>query len=194
MRTSTRKSGFTMTEVIFAVAISLMTVSLVMSLTTNMLEFAEEEQMQNEIEREMTLLLDYFKRDTKIASGVVLDYPAVSTSTAQALVFEIPEFDAEGIAVPGGYDYVAYEHFWESRDTRRTIYDDDQGLQVKDRRMIDAGECWFWAFANGVPLESIEDPSTIDTIQISAFRHDYAQDWTRYYWRSFVVASTLRNK
>jgi type II secretory pathway pseudopilin PulG len=193
MSSAKKNSGFTLTEVVFAVAVSFMTIGVVASLTSNMLQFSEEEQIQNEIERETTLFLEHVKRDVKHASEVVLDYPAVAGSQADVLVFKMPEFDEGGVAIPGQFDYVTYEHFWETDKTRRTVYDDDLGLEQKEQKIIDAGECWFWAFANGEPIEYIADPDMIDTIQISAYRQDYEPNGAYYYWRSFVVASALRN-
>lgn len=193
MKQVRKNAGFTLTELVFAVGVSFMTIALVASLTTNMLEFSEEEQMQNEIERETTLFLEHLKRDVKHASGVVLNYPGVATSQAQTMVLKVPEFDESGVAIPGEYDYVAYEYFWYTEMTRRTVFDDDLGTVVKNQKAIEAGETWFWAFANGVPIEAVPDPDLVNTIQISAYRYDNDPRLKHYYWRTFVVASALRN-
>jgi len=191
MKHAERKAGFTLLEVLFASAVMLLGTSLLISLSVNVAQFAQEERMQNEIERETSLLLAYIQRDIKSSVAVVADFPGVSPYSGSSVVLKVPEFDETGLIIADSFDYVVYEYYYESEKTTRTVYDDAEGQTEKSSIGIDVGRCFFVVFVDGEPSVDLVEDRAAQTVQVSAYRYDDVRQ--RYYDRSFVIASTLRN-
>ena len=185
------KVGFTIVEVLFASAVMLIGTSLLVSLTVNVAQFSEEERMQNEIERETSLLLAYIQRDVKSSVTVVADYPGVSTYYGSSFVLKVPEFDESGLIVADSYKYVVYEHPYDSETTIRTVYDDAEGQVESTSIGIDVGECFLIVLVDGEPAYNLTEDRAASTVEVGAYRYDNVRN--KYYNRSFVIASTLRN-
>ena len=186
-----KASGFSLVEVLLASGVMLIGTALVVSLTVNMARFSREEQAQNEIERETTLFLDYLERDMKRAAGVLPEYPGTSLE-AQCVALKIPEFDTDGLHSVGVHDYAVYEFFPGTGQAIRTLYDGELGQDEITRIGIPVGECYFQVFADGIPLECVEEGQNIGTLQVSIMRYGCQERGLDYY-RTFVVATTLRN-
>lgn len=184
------QSGFTLVEVIFASGILTACTALVVSSTVNTLLFSHEEQMQNAIERETTIFLEYFNRDILGAAAACSDYPAASRG-AKCMVLKVPEFDEFGVHTQGVFDYVLYEYFPETGRAVRTVYDDDLGEYPLWTIEISAGDCDLSYFADGKSLSAYKEFEPVKTLQLSASR--YEKEHGLEYSRNFVTALTLRN-
>lgn len=191
MSTPRHVSGFTLVEVLIAFAVTFVVLALLMSMTSDMLRFAEEEQMQNAIERETALLLDYLKRDVKAARVVYTSFPNTSPS-AQVLVFELPEFDDAGCPLPNTFDYVVYAHDSDEGEVTRTVYNDAAGLEPLTSTALPARYTSLTVFADGDPIESLPPGETVRNLQISLSRSG-DPDGRFQYSRTLVATSTLRN-
>jgi prepilin-type N-terminal cleavage/methylation domain-containing protein len=191
MKSAQRKSGFTLLEILFASAVMLISTSMLVSLSINVAQFGEEEQMQNEIERETSLLLDYMERDIKSAVAVVADYPGDVSYSDFSIVLKLPEFDESGLPIADAFDYVLYEYSQDSEKVFRTVFDDAEAGVEKKSIGIDVGRCFFTVLADGEPTTDLSADRAAKTIEVEASRYDDVRQ--RYYNRSFVIASTLRN-
>lgn len=191
MKKINKRTGFTLIEVLFSSVVMLAGTSLLVSLSVNVAHFESEEQMQNKIERETSLFLDYLDRDIKSAVGVIADFPASSWDYGSTVTLKMPEFDESGMSVADTYDYVFYEYNYQDQATYRTVYDDAEGSVEKTRIKIPAGRCSFMAYADDQPLYSLQGEIEADAVQLSVYVYDdVRQD---YYVRWFDVASTFRN-
>lgn len=187
-----KSSGFTLAEILTGIVVLSMTTAILMAMLGQMLDFAEEERIQNEIEREVTLFLDYLERDIKSAAGLVVDYPAGSPSS-QVLALKIPEFEESGLPKsPMTYHYVVYTYSYESGETTRTVFADEDGVVQLSTMKIDNGPCYLVAMADWQPIDYVTNPEDVDNIEIAVLR--YENNKNRFYWRSFVMESLMRNQ
>jgi len=186
----TNQLGFTLVEVIIASGIMSIGVAMMVALTFQVHQFTIEEQMQNEVEAEMTTFLDYFCRDTMASSGILLTYPGTSKKS-QKVILKVPEFDSKGLRVAKAYDYVIYEHFHGRKIITRSVYDDEEGkILVSEMDLPFSTEVWS-SFADGTSLEELVEVGSVSTLQASVKRADSAAGFD--YNRRFIAASTLRN-
>lgn len=183
-------SGFTLVEVIISSAVMTLGAALLVSMTVDMHRFSMEERMQNEIEQETTLFLDYFSRDTMAAAGIQLTFPGTSKKS-EKVIFRIPEFDSLGIRVADQYDYVVYEYRPKTDYITRSVYDDDEGKFFISETTLPFSRTFWASFADGVPLAEIANPEAINNIQASLARDGYAAGLD--YSRRLINVTTLRN-
>jgi prepilin-type N-terminal cleavage/methylation domain-containing protein len=186
----TRKSGFTLPEVVIALGVLSFGMAMLASLSIYTLRYSHEEQMQNSVERRTALFLEYFHRDIMAAAAVLPDFPGVSKK-AKSLILKVPEFDEFGIHARGTFDYVVYEYFDEPGRAVRTVYDDELGGWQIESMEISAGSCGLKYLADGKSLPAIKDFTTIQTLQLAALQQEEEHGFE--YTRSYVTASTMRN-
>jgi len=190
MRGRHNNRGFTLVEVIIASGIMTFGAALLVSITVDMHRFSVEEQMQNEIERETTLFLDYFSRDTMNAAGVQLEYPGTSKN-GDKIVFKVPEFDSLGLRIPEEYDYVIYEHLPGKDYVTRSVFDDAEGDLFVSDIVLPFSQTHWWTFVNGVPLSQLDKVEGIRELQASLMRNGSVAGFD--YQRRMIATSTLRN-
>lgn len=184
------KSGFTLLEVIFATGVFALGSALLVSVTVGTVGFSHEEQMQNAVERETTLFLQYLQRDVLQAAAVSSVFP-VKTPGATKLVLKVPEFDEFGVHRWKEFDYVLYAYYKDAGQAVRTVYDDELGTIQLASMEIPAVECLLRYFADGRNLATVSEFEAIKNVQMSAQREDTEREFE--YTRRFVAASTLRN-
>lgn len=190
MMNGTRKSGFTLLEVIFATGIFSLGATLLVSLTVGTVGFSHEEQMQNAVELEKTLMLDYYGRDILEAAAVNSSFPTMGPGT-KGVVFKVPQFDEYGVHTCGEFDYVVYAYTPKTGRVSRTVYDDELGTMQLAKMEIPAANCNISYFADGKNLSTVKEFAEIQTLQLSAKQDETEREFE--YSRRFVTASTLRN-
>lgn len=183
-----RNTGFTLLEVMFASGIMLAAGALMFSLSFNVRNFEMEEQRQNEVEREMTLVLDYIVRDIKSAADIAPDF--FGDLGNPFLVLNVPRFNESGVSASGQFDYIVYDYSFQKRAVIRSIYDaTGEAPVLTDRKVIQTGSSYFEAWVNGVPWWSLTGMERATTIDIYAARYESRTG----YFRNFTVSATLRN-
>jgi hypothetical protein len=163
---------------------------MLMSFSFHVQQFSIEERVQNEVERETTLFLDYFCRDVMSSVGVVLDYPGLSPY-AQTLVLKIPQFDSLGLQVPESFNYIVYEYVQGSDSMTRWVYGDADGTALVGGISIPFSSAYWESYGDGHPVDLMVNADSIRNLQASIMRYESINN--RVYSRSFVAASTPRN-
>jgi len=184
------QAGFTFIEVLIAGGVMTLGAAMLASFTFHVQQFSVEEQVQNEIERETALFLDYFCRDAMSSVGIVLDYPG-TLSNSDTIVFKIPEFDSLGLHIAETYNYVVYDYVAGAGKVKRSVYDDAEGYLLLNETEIPFSSAYWASYGDGRLIEEMVNADSVRSLQSSIMRYESLGN--RSYSRSFVAASTLRN-
>lgn len=191
MRRTTRhnEAGFTLLEVMIAAFTFALSGTLILSLGFNVRNFEDQEQRQNKMEREASLVLDYMTRDIQSSGAVSPDF-AGSLTSPSILILKMPEYDSLGITITNSFNYVVYEQSPDQDMVIRTVYDDKAGTTVLDQIPIQANGAYIECYVDSNPWYTLTAEAFADTIRIYVNMQDTRNSK---YQRDFYITTTPRN-